>query len=48
LLRDLGAHVLTDDPERVRHILGLTRSERGVMSQEEVGEVDVTRDSVKV
>ena len=48
LLRDLGAHIVTDDPEHVRAVLGLTRSERGITSQEEIGDVDVTRHSVKV
>src|SRR3954470_11829446 len=47
LLRDIGAHIVTDEPERLRTILGLTRSERGIMSQEEIGDVDATRHFVK-
>jgi len=47
LLRDIGAHVVTDDPERFRTTLGLTRNESGVVSQETVGDVDVTRHMVK-
>ena len=48
LLRDLGAHIVSDDPARVKAILGLTPSEAGVMSQDEVPDVDVTRHFVKV
>ena len=47
LLRDIGAHIVTDDPERLRTVLGLTRSERGVVSQESVSEPDATRHFVK-
>ena len=47
MLRDVGAHIVTDDPERLRNALGLTRSERGVIPQEQVGEPDVTRHFVK-
>jgi hypothetical protein len=45
LLRDIGAHVVTDDPARVRTVLGLNASERGIVSQDVVG--DVTRHAVK-
>lgn len=47
LLRDIGAHVVTDDPNRLRATLDLTRSEAGVVSQDKVSEVDVTRHMVK-
>jgi len=47
LLRDIGAHVVTDDPERLRTALGLSSGETGVMSQDAVGDVDVTRHVVK-
>ena len=47
LLRDIGAHIVTDDPDRVQRALGLTKSERGIVSQETVGEVDATRHIVK-
>ncbi len=47
LLRDIGAQIVTDDPERLRNILSLTRSERGIVPQEAVGERDTTRHFVK-
>lgn len=47
LLRDIGAHVVTDDPGRVRAALGLSQSERGIVSQETIPDVDVTRHVVK-
>ena len=47
LLRDIGAHVVTDQPEQLRNVLGLTRSEPGVASQNSAGDVDVTRHMVK-
>jgi hypothetical protein len=47
LFRDIGAHIVSDDPEKLRDTLGLTRSEAGVVSQESVGEVDATRHMVK-
>ena len=47
LLRDIGAHIVTDDPERLRTALGLTKSERGVVSQETVADPDATRHFVK-
>jgi hypothetical protein len=48
LLRDLGAHIVTDDPARVRATLGLTQSERGVVSQGEVNDAGATQQFVKV
>jgi hypothetical protein len=47
LLRDIGAHIVTDDPERLRTILSLTKSERGVVPQAEVPDPDATRHFVK-
>jgi hypothetical protein len=47
LLRDLGAHIVTDDPERLRSTLGLTRSEPGVIAQDTIPDVDATRHVVK-
>ena len=47
LLRDLGAHIVTEDPDQLRTVLGLTKSERGIVSQESVPELDVTRHAVK-
>ena len=47
LLRDVGAHIVTDDPERLRSILGLSAGEAGVASQDAIGEVDVMRHDVK-
>ena len=47
LLRDIGAHIVTNEPERLRTVLGLTHSESGVVSQDSVPEVDVTRHVVK-
>jgi hypothetical protein len=47
LLRDLGAHIVTDEPDRLRLALGLTRSEAGVVSQDSIPEVDATRHMVK-
>ena len=41
LLRDAGAYIVTDDPERLRAVLGLTRSEHGVMAQDSISKVDV-------
>ena len=37
LLRDVGAHIVTDDPARLRAVLGLNRNEAGVVSQESLG-----------
>jgi hypothetical protein len=42
LLRDLGAHVVTDDPSRLTAILGLSPGDAGVVPQERVGEVGLT------
>jgi hypothetical protein len=47
LLRDIGAHIVSDDPERLRTALGLTRSERGIVAQEQISDVDATRHFVK-
>lgn len=47
LLRDLGAHIVTSDPERLRRVLGLTRSERGIVAEEQLQDVDATRHFVK-
>jgi hypothetical protein len=47
LLRDIGAHIVTDDPERLRTTLGLTKSERGVVPQGEIPDPDATRHFVK-
>jgi hypothetical protein len=47
LLRDVGAHVVTDDPTRLRSILGLSAEEAGVTSQDAIGEVDVMRHEAK-
>lgn len=47
LLRDIGAHIVTDDLDRLRSVLGLTPSETGVVSQESIGDIDVTRHIVK-
>ena len=48
LLRDIGAHIVTDEPEKLRASLGLTASEKGVVSQDSISEIDVTRHMVKV
>ena len=48
LLRDIGAHIVTDEPEKLRASLGLTSSEKGVVSQGSLSDVDVTRHMVKV
>jgi hypothetical protein len=47
LLRDVGAHIVSDDPERLRTVLGLTRSEAGVVPQDSIREVDVIGQLVK-
>ena len=47
LLRDIGAHIVTDNPSRLRAALGLSPSEKGIVSQDSVGEVDATRHIVK-
>lgn len=47
LLRDIGAHIVTEDPERLRTALGLTRSEPGIVAQEDLAEPDATRHFVK-
>ena len=47
LLRDIGAHVVTDQPDALRNVLGLTRSEAGVLAQSSVAVVDVTRHMAK-
>jgi hypothetical protein len=47
LLRDIGAHIVTDNPERIRQALGLAKSDPGVVSQASIGEVDVTRHVAK-
>ena len=48
LLRDIGAHIVTDEPDRLRASLGLTASEKGVVPQDSISEIDVTRHAVKV
>ena len=48
LLRDVGAHIVTDDPARLRTVLGLTQSERGVVSQAELDASGATQHFVKV
>ena len=47
LLRDVGAHIVTDDPARLRAVLGLNRNEAGVVSQDSLGDVDVARHAAK-
>jgi hypothetical protein len=47
LLRDLGAHIVTDDPPRLRAALQLSRTEAGVVAEETLPDVDVTRHLVK-
>ena len=47
LLRDVGAHVVTNDPARMRKILGLGAGDASVVSQDAVGEVDVLRHAAK-
>jgi hypothetical protein len=47
LMRDLGAHVVTDEPERLRTALGLSSSDQGVVNVRDVADVDVTRHVVK-
>lgn len=47
MLRDLGAHVVTDDPERLRAALGLSAEEPGVVAQDSIADVDATRHVVK-
>ena len=48
LLRDVGAHIVTNDPARVRKALGLSAGDKGVVSQDTIGEVDVLRHTAKV
>jgi hypothetical protein len=40
LLRDIGAHIVTDEPEELRAVLGVSRSEPGIL-----GENEATRSS---
>jgi hypothetical protein len=47
MLRDLGAHVVTDDPPRLRAALGLSAEEPGVVAQDSIADVDPTRHVVK-
>jgi hypothetical protein len=47
LLRDIGAHIVTNEPERLRTVLGLTRSEAGVVAESASPDVDVTRHFVR-
>lgn len=47
LLRDLGAHIVTDEPDRLCGALGLTRSEAGIIPQDSIPDVDATRHMVK-
>jgi hypothetical protein len=47
LLRDAGAHIVTDDPARLRTVLGLTQSERGIVSQAELDNAGATQHFVK-
>ena len=47
LLRDVGAHIVTNDPARVRAALGLGTGDKGVVSQDSVGEVDILRHTAK-
>jgi hypothetical protein len=47
LLRDIGAHIVADHPEKVRELLGLGSNEPGVRAASDVAEVDATRHMVK-
>jgi len=47
LLRDVGAHIVADDPKRLRAALGLGENEAGVIHADDVPELDVTRHGVK-
>lgn len=46
LLRDVGAHVVCDEPTRFRAALGLGPNEAGVISTTEVHDVAATRHAV--
>ena len=43
LLRDIGAHVVTDDPQALSSALGVSEKEPGIMREDQIAEVDVTR-----
>ena len=43
LLRDVGAHIVTDEPKRLREVLGLAESDPGILSEVETEDVNVTR-----
>jgi len=47
LLRDVGAHIVTDDPARLRKALSLSANEPGIVAQDSIPEIDVTRHVVK-
>ena len=47
LLRDIGAHIVADDPPKVRQVLGLGASEPGIISEGEVGDIEGTQRFVK-
>ena len=47
LLRDIGAHVVTDDPARLGTILGLSPGDAGIMAQDAIGETDMFRTEAK-
>jgi hypothetical protein len=47
LLRDVGAHIVTDDPARLRQALGLAKGESGVVAQSSVADVGVTGQMIK-
>ena len=42
LLRDIGAHVVTNDPKRARKVLGLTPDETGIVAEDEIPDADAT------
>ena len=43
LLRDLGAHIVSDNSAEIRAVLGLRENEPGIVTVQEIGEPDVTR-----
>jgi hypothetical protein len=43
LLRDIGAHVVSDDPAAFRHSLGLGDHETGVIDESRVGDMLLNR-----
>ena len=43
LLREIGAHVVTDDPAEFRRVLGLSETEEGIVDEHSIEDLTLNR-----